>query len=322
MTSSPATLLTERKNTLLAIVLTCLAYGFYNISDAGVKVLAYKFHFSQIVFVNGVIVVALMSVYGLYTEGGNAFRVHNKKWVAIRACFAAIVGAINILALPHVTLTTFYTLVFTSPFWVALLSAAFLGERLEKRRLMVILSGFCVIGVILRPGGEMFNVWSLAVLFSAFLYSCSMVTLRYLGTRESRTAIICSGSGLSILCALPFLSQHFTPMSLFDCGLFFMTGLVSTIGIMSITFAFQTAPSAAVVAPFHYTQMVWGALLGYFIFGEVPSMVTMVGAAALIAGGLYLIWLETKYPLAKHPYPAAGWFSRLRAYSPSPKERL
>ncbi|HEX2752247.1 MAG TPA: DMT family transporter, partial [Alphaproteobacteria bacterium] len=57
---------------------------------------------------------------------------------------------------------------------------------------------------------------------------------------------------------------------------------------------FQTAPSASTVAPYHYSQMVWGALLGYFIFDEVPEKSTMMGAAVIIGAGLYLIWRETR----------------------------
>ena len=316
----------HRRRTMAAIALTASGYAAFNIGDAVVKVLSAKFSWAQIMVVNGLLIVTAMVAYGLWREGMRTFRAHNPRWVAMRALFSVGTTLSNIVALPHIRLTTFYTIIFTSPFWVALLSAVFLGEKLERRRLAVILSGFAVIAYIMRPGGEIFNVWSLMVLASAFLYSCSVVTMRWLGTRESRVVIISSGSLMCVAMALPFAWGHFLPLTLADAGLFALMGGTGALGIAFIAYAFQTSPSAAVIAPFHYTQMVWGALLGYVIFAEVPDMPTMAGAGLLIAGGLLLIWMETRAlrvtaQAGDLPFRAGGWFSRLRAYSPSPKER-
>lgn len=321
-TAAPSTAVAEyKRRTFLAIALTCTAYAAFNIGDAGIKVLAQKFGWAQIMIVNGVMIIAIMVLYGALTQGAKAFKVHNPKWVFIRSIFATCTTIANILALPHITLTTFYTLVFTSPFWVAILSAIFMGEKLEPRRMAVIFLGFCVIAYILRPGSDIFSIWSFMALGSAFLYSCSVLTIRYLGTKESRVMIICSGSALGVLVTLPFMGDDWLPMSLMDILLFADMALVGAIGILCITHAFQTAPSAAVIAPFHYTQMVWGALLGYFLFSEVPTVSTMVGGGLLILGGLCLIYLESRSrpDALSDPARAQGWFSRLRAYNPIQK---
>ncbi len=315
-----------RSAALLPIVLTIIGYACFNVGDAAVKALAFKYSAAQIMVINGLTVATCMCVFGMLTEGRRAFRLHNRRWVFIRALFALGCGIANVMALPHITLTTFYTLIFTSPFWVAVLSAYFLGEKLSRQRMAVIAAGFVIIAWIMRPGGEIFNIWSFVILGSAFLYSCSIVTMRYLGTRESRTVIITSGSLLGVLAALPFmLSQSMPDVTWLDAGLFALLGGLGAVGIACIAFAIQTAPSAAVIAPFHYTQMVWGALLGYLFFNEIPDMPTMVGAALLIAGGLVLMGLETRALKASAqapamPFQAGGWFSRLRAYNPSPKE--
>ena len=311
----------HKRRTILAIIMTCTAYAAFNIGDAGIKVLAQKFGWAQIMVVNGVMIIAIMVLYGAITQGRAAFKVHNPKWVFIRSIFATCTTIANIICLPHITLTTFYTLVFTSPFWVAILSAIFMGEKLEPRRMTVIFFGFCVIAYILRPGSDIFSLWSFLALGSAFLYSCSVLTIRYLGTRESRVMIISTGSALGVLVTLPFISGDWVSMSLWDVLLFADMALVGAIGILCITHAFQTAPSAAVIAPFHYTQMVWGALLGYFLFKEIPGMSTMVGGGLLILGGLCLIYLESKArpDALSDPARAQGWFSRLRAYNPTQK---
>ncbi len=310
----------------LAIVLTIVGYACFSIGDAVVKLLADKFGVAQMVVINGSIVAATMLLYGAVRQGREAFRVRNPKWVALRAVFAVLTSLANMVALPHVSLTVFYTLVFTSPFWVAVLSALFLGEKMNGRRLAVIVSGFAVIAWILRPGSDVFNIWSFVVLGSAFVYSCSIVTMRFLGTRESRVMIISTGSLLGVALMLPLAVAQWVDVTWSDLAMFAAMSVPSAFGIACVAYAFQTAPSAAVIAPFHYTQMLWGVILGYALFAEVPQVQTMVGAGLLIAGGLLLIWMENRALRASPqnpslPFQAGGWFSRLRAYSPSPKER-
>lgn len=283
-----------RKQTLVAIMATCVAYAYFNIGDAAVKVLAAKFHFSQIIIFNCLVIIAFMCIYGAVKQGRSAFVIRQPKWVFLRASMSVVVGIINTLSLPHIQLTTFYTLVFTSPFWVAILSAVFLREKLEKEKIAVILLCFAVIVYIFRPGGGMFDIWALLVLVGAFFYSCSMIVMRHLGPHESRTMIIGSGSVFSILACLPFLPFYYITPSLYDLGVFFMMGVLGAIGIMCVAFGFQTAPSAATVAPYHYTQIFWGALLGYYLFGEVPDQRTIIGACVIVGAGLYLIWRETR----------------------------
>lgn len=284
----------RRKQTLIAILATCVAYAYFNIGDAAVKVLAAKFHFSQILIFNCIFIILFMTVYGAVRQGRKAFVVHNPKMVLLRAALSVGVGVINTLALPHIQLTTFYTLVFTSPFWVAILSAFILREKLEREKIVVIMLCFCVIIYIFRPGSGMLDIWSLLILLSAFLYSCSMIVMRMLGPHESRTMIIGSGSAMTILTCLPLIPFYYVAPTFGDIGVFFMNGILGAIGVMCVAYGFQNAPSAATVAPYHYTQIVWGALLGYYLFGEVPDQRTMIGAGIIIGLGLFLIWREAR----------------------------
>lgn len=283
-----------RKNTIIAILLTCVAYAYFNIGDAAVKMLGAKFHFSQIVVLNCIVIISCMCLWSGLREGRNAFRIRSTKLLLIRAVLSVIVAVLNVYALSNVPLTTFYTLIFTSPFWVALLSALFLGEKLERKRIGVIFAGFAVILFVFRPGSGSFNIYAGLVLASAFIYAASMVLLRKMGPHESRTMIICTGSAASIIFTAPFLPFHYIAPTPYEWGLFFMMGVLGAISISCIAYAFQNAPSASVIAPYHYTQIVWGALLGYFIFNEVPDARTMAGAAVIILAGLYLIYGETR----------------------------
>lgn len=278
----------------LSIILVCIAYASFNVTDVMAKMLGDKFHFSQVAIANSAAVVVLIAIYGWVRGGRRSFKVLQPKWVLLRAVLSIFSGTINIIILPYITLTNFYTLVFTAPFWVTILSSIFLGEKMEKKRLLVILGGFAVVLFIFRPGGGMFNIWSLLALISAFCYAAGMTVMRHMGTKESRPMIVIAGAGLTVLALLPLLPFHYVTPTITEYGWFLLMGVSGAIGIMCAAYAFQIAPSASMVAPYHYTQIVWGALLGFFVFGDIPGMNTIIGAALIIMAGLYLLYSESR----------------------------
>lgn len=287
ITAEPAK--TPRVILLEAIALICVGYAYFNISDAALKLLSKQFHFSQIVFIQMTMMAILMGGYGWWKEGIKTFQTRRPKIILLRAIFVQIVMVCNIFSFAHVPLTTFYTLVFTSPFWVTLLSAVFLKDKLDVKSALVIGFGFLVIVGVFQPWSGEFNIWWLVTLTGAFFYSCQLVITRSLGQGESRSFLIISSCLLAFVWALPLMLAHFTMPTLYQWGLFGISAVLNSIGLLCVIVAFQTAPSASSVAPFHYTQIIWGALLGYFLFHEIPTVAVMVGAALIISAGLYLL---------------------------------
>lgn len=291
----PSTAADTRRATIIAISLTILAYAIFNVGDAILKLLTQgHLHTAQIIIVNCSFIITFAALGGYLKDGKKAFVMQSPKLICLRAVFSAIVGVLNVMALPHIKLTTFYTLVFTSPFWVALLAMLFLKEKMQFNRLLVILAGFSTIAFVFRPGAGLFDQWALMILVGAFFYSCGLITLRKMGPKESRTMLIIVGSAVSMLLVVPMIPGNFRPLELHEWGLFALMGVLSAISVNCIAYAFQTAPAASVVAPFHYTQIVWGALLGYYMFDETPDDRVILGAACIIAAGLYLIFSETR----------------------------
>jgi drug/metabolite transporter (DMT)-like permease len=143
------------RHVIIPILMTCLGYFCCNLNDAGLKFILKNVHFSQVLLTSSVIGILFMAVYGWLREGKQAFRTSKPGLMFVRAALSQVTTFTIILALPHIQLTTFYTLVFTSPFMVALIAAYFFKDKLEKRRMMVILFGFCVILFIFRPGGAL-----------------------------------------------------------------------------------------------------------------------------------------------------------------------
>ncbi len=291
----PSTAADIRRSTIIAISLTILAYAIFNVGDAILKLLTQgHLHTAQIIIVNCSFIITFAAIGGYLKDGKKAFVMQSPKLIGLRAVFSSIVGVLNVMALPHIKLTTFYTLVFTSPFWVALLAAFFLKEKLQLNRVLVILAGFSTVAFVFRPGAGLFDIWAVMILVGAFFYSCGLVALRKMGPKESRTMLIIVGSAVSMLAVVPAIPGNFRMLEPHEWGLFALMGVLSAISVNCIAYAFQTAPAASVVAPFHYTQIVWGALLGYYMFDETPDDRVILGAACIIAAGLYLIFSETR----------------------------
>jgi len=277
-----------------SVISVCVAFAFYNISDAIVKELGSKFHFSQIFFSIYIVLFIIIALYGWKTEGKKAFKTKKIKSVTIYSFLVILTIFLNIKALPNIPLTSFYTIIFTSPLWVALLSAFFLKDKLSKERLGVILFGFLVIVFIYRPWNGNFTIWSLIVFANAFIGAATMVLLRHIGTSESKSFIMMSASFWAVIFSFPFLWGNYIEPNLWQYGLFFTNALVLAFAGLFIIYGFQHAPSAALVAPYQYTQIIWGALIGYFVFKEVPNIETIIGASLIILSGLYLIYSEKK----------------------------
>lgn len=292
-----------RRQTLVAMALTAAAYFMFNIGDALLKLIASRdLHFSQIMVVNCSFIIVFTFVFNFFRDGQKAFKVQSPKLIVMRALFSAGTGVMNLLAMPHIKLTTFYTLVFTSPFWVALLAAVFLKEKLVLSRILVIVAGFSAVAFVFRPGAGLFDKYAVMILIGAFFYSCGLVIMRRMGPKESRPSMIIVGSLVSIAVVLPIFPEHYRPMDWHEWGLFLAMGSLSSISVTCIAYAFQTAPAASVIAPFHYTQIIWGALLGYLIFNEVPDDRVILAAGIIIGAGLYLIFSETRKK-KKDPVP-------------------
>ena len=175
---------------------------------------------------------------------------------------------------------------FVAPLFVTALSIAFLGEKVGLRRWIATGIGLVGVLIILRPGTGAFHPAAFFPLVSALAWACTLIMTRMMsGTERAITTMTYSSiAGLLILSALvPFV--WVTP-SWHDILFGIVIGVASTAGQWIVVLAFRYA-DASVLAPFSYLQLVWVSFLGFLIFGEVPDVYTVTGAAFIVASGLY-----------------------------------
>jgi drug/metabolite transporter (DMT)-like permease len=175
---------------------------------------------------------------------------------------------------------------FVSPLFVTALSIFFLGEIVGRRRWLATAVGLLGVLIILRPGSNAFHPAALFSIVSAFAWACTLVMTRMMsGSERAMTTMTYSSiSGVIILSALVPLVWVAPGWHGILFGI--LIGVASTAGQWIVVLAFRYA-DASVLAPFSYTQLVWVSFLGFLVFGEVPDVWTVTGAAFIVASGLY-----------------------------------
>ncbi len=175
---------------------------------------------------------------------------------------------------------------FVSPLFVTALSIVFLSEKVGVRRWLATAVGLLGVLIILRPGSSAFHPAAFFPIVSALAWAATLIMTRMMSGREHAITIMTYSSiaGVAILSALvPFV---WVAPSWQAIAFGVLIGVFSTAGQWIVVLAFRYA-DASVLAPFSYTQLLWVSILGFMIFGELPDVWTIVGAAFIVGSGLY-----------------------------------
>ena len=168
--------------------------------------------------------------------------------------------------------------------------------------------GLCGVIVIVRPGSSAFDPAALFPVISAFGWACTLIMTRMISGKD-RAITTMTYSSMVGLCILTAMVPLFwvTP-NWRDIALGVAVGIASTTGQWIVVLAIRYA-DASVLAPFSYSQLVWATMLGFLIFGDVPDILTIAGAAIIIGSGLYTAHRErvrrAQLPIQAEPYPSA-----------------
>jgi drug/metabolite transporter (DMT)-like permease len=201
--------------------------------------------------------------------------------------------ALNFWALQYLQLAETGAIQFAVPILIAVFGAV-LGERLDLHRWAAVMAGFLGVMLIVRPGTEAFHPALLLSLGNAVLYALfNLLTRRLVRTESAEATQFLSALGALVAFAPFALVVWRTPQSAAEWGVILLTGFAGGLGHYLLAIAHRYAP-ATVLAPFMYLQILWMALLGYLVFGDVPGPAVVAGAAVVIASGLYLLDRERR----------------------------
>lgn len=293
MTAEP--LAQGRDRVGLGIVLAVTGIAFMACFDATAKFLGASYGIVQLVFFRSAVTLLFLLPLVARAGGVTALKSRRPLLHGLRGLFSLGAGFSFFYGLRFMPLAEAFALTFAGPVFITALSVPVLGERVGARRWLAVLVGFLGVMVMLRPGTAALRVEALLPLTAALCYAFVMLISRKLPREEPVAGILFWTAligALATAVALPFDWQTPTPR---DWGLFLFLGVMGSLTMLLLTLAYRHAP-AAVIAPFDYTLLLWGLLLGWLIWRELPDPGIWPGAAILIACGLYITHRETRRP--------------------------
>lgn len=182
-------------------------------------------------------------------------------------------------------------IMFISPILLTVMAIPLLGEKVGPYRWCAIFVAFIGALVVVRPGAGVMGVGALILLACAFCNaSYQIITRKLRDTDDARTTLLYTAIAGTVGTTL-VLPVVWTPIPTGDWPFFAVMGFLGCLSHFAMIKAFQYAP-ATVLAPFSYISLIWAILYGYFIFGDMPDIWTLVGASIIAAGGLYILHRE------------------------------
>ena len=209
---------------------------------------------------------------------------------ALRIAFSTLEVAAFYWAVTYLALADVMTYYLAGPIYVAAFAVFWLGERLDRPRILAIAVGFLGVVVALRPSAATLSLPALIALAGSVFYSLLLITTRTLRETDDATLVLGQILGALIfgIVAAPF---HWVTPGPVDLAGLLLLGIVSMAAHVCVNRSLKIAP-ASVVAPYQYTLIVWAIVLGYLAFGDVVGFWTLVGAAIICVAGLALLLLE------------------------------
>jgi len=290
-------------NPLLGIALVLVATLVFSVMGALVRYLGQSIPLGEIVFARSFFaLIPLLAFLAWRHELTTALRV-NSLFAHVSRSLTGVAGMfMNFAALALLPLADATAISFAAPIFSVVLAALFLGEVVRIRRWSAVGVGFVGVLVMLSPyvgSGPLdagATLGALLALAGAFTVAGAMTQVRHLSRTETTGSLVFYFSVMCCLCGLATLPWGWVVPSARELGLMVAMGLLGGIGQILITESYRHA-SAAVLAPFAYTAMIYSIVIGYVWFSEVPEAIVLVGAVIVIAAGLFVIWRERKLGL-------------------------
>ncbi|MGB3336827.1 MAG: DMT family transporter [Devosia sp.] len=248
---------------------------------------------TEIVFVRYGMHLFLLLLLFLPVTGRNLLVSNNWKLEILRgACLLCTTG-LNFLAMRYLPLTVTSAIQFTSPLIICALSGPLLGDKVGWRRWLAILVGFTGILIIVRPGTEAFQPAALLSLGCAlFLALFSILTRKLAGVDSALTQQFYAGATPVVLLLPIAFTDWAWPTQPVSWIAFAVMGAAGLGGHYLNSVAHRYA-TPATLAPFSYLSLLYLAVASWLIFNQPPDQWFILGAAIIIASGLY-IWLRER----------------------------
>ncbi|MEX1107270.1 MAG: DMT family transporter [Dongiaceae bacterium] len=294
---------------LTGALLMVLSVFLFASMDMLVKLASEHHPIGQIIFFRNIVAFLPLSFFILQAGGVSVLRTRRLGGHLLRAAFGLAAMVCFFISYKLLPLGEAVALGMVGPLFITALSVPLLAEKVGIRRWSAVVVGFVGVLVMTRPGSGIFDPAALIPLVGAFFLALAMIMIRRLAHSEHSATIVFYFTVTATVASAASLPWQWATPDATGLALLVSIGLIGGVAQFAMTQAFRQAP-AALVAPLEYLALVFAMLYGLWIWREYPDLFLGIGAAIVVAAGLYILHRETVLARAR------GRASRAAARSP------
>lgn len=283
----------------------CGAMAGFGLNDAAVKIAAADIGLYQAIFIRGAMATAILFAFVVWQ--GALFSVpsgRDAKLLSARALADVLATLCFLTALMNMELANITAILQILPLTVALAAAWVFGEAIGWRRGVAIFIGMIGTLLIVRPGTDGFNTYTLLGLGAVACVTGRDIIARSFSKQVS-SGFVALINALAVTAAaggISWLFEDWTPISFREFWILALAAFFIFGGYLFAVSSMRVGETAA-VTPFRYTIMLWAILLGWLFWEEVPDGLTLIGTAIVIFAGLFTLWRERQITSTSVPPP-------------------
>jgi S-adenosylmethionine uptake transporter len=178
------------------------------------------------------------------------------------------------------------------PLTITLAAALFLGETVGWKRYGAIIAGFIGVLLIVKPGTEGFNAYAIyAVIATVFITLRDLVTRKMPKTTPSLLVSLVTAIAITIMGGIGSIFEPWQTLNGFHLSVLFAAAAILMVGYIFSIMAMRDG-EVSFVSPFRYSILIWALIIGYFVFGDLPDVLSVIGATIVVASGLFTFYRE------------------------------
>jgi drug/metabolite transporter (DMT)-like permease len=274
---------------------------FFSTNDAIIKYILKIYDdttiLGEVIFIRGIFSTIILGLYLYYKKKLN-FEVVTSKCLHARGLVESIAAVFFFLGLMYLPFGELYSLLNLAPILITASGAFILREKVGWRRWTAVILGFIGVMIVIKPHDLQFGYAFIYPLISAILIAQrDTITRKYLEKFDSLQVVFITSLSVTIFFSFGMLI-NFQPISFKIFIYILLSAIFATIGYYFSVLTIKVANISS-TSPFRYTIIIFGIILGYFIFNETPSINMIFGSILIISSGIFIIFRQKKIGLIK-----------------------
>ncbi|WP_275786395.1 DMT family transporter [Pararhizobium gei] len=287
------TIRSSRHSARLGVLIMLLGMLMFSLNDVMGKWLVSTHSVSQLMVIRSLAALLVLTPFFVRRGWRSLVKIERPRLHALRAFLFAADASAFYFAVAYMPLADTMTYWLAAPIYVAAASPFLLGEKVGWKRWTAILIGFAGVLVALEPSQQSFSLPALIALTGSTAFAFALLLGRKFRATPDITLIFWQLGGALIfsLFGVAANPEGWTPLDLQALLSLSLLGIVAMLAHLFVSRSLKLADAATVV-PLQYTLLFWAVIFGWFFFGDTPRLTVVIGAALIVASGLFIFFRE------------------------------